>query len=190
MSFKVIFNSDNGDEAYFEDFLENLKDTDEHLLADIQSAGIEKSWNLPDDTYQKFYEFVSDIKASDLEFYREIFDKELKGKTIILYGILGKWSGNYSAYKILGTNLKDIFACHATNKFGENEFEIYSSNRQIYYKISDHDGNSFFKVGIVDNSDLDKVTSNIYDNEISKATKAKIKSAYWHLAEKINLKAA
>ena len=172
---KYIFDSDLLDDSFIESFKEFLECNDERdKLAQLQ--GVEKTYEMPQAIFDEFIQYVSECKEFEIAELRGEFDLELKGKTILLVGDYTRWNGTFSAYKVVGSNLKDILNISYSNS--DYEFELFAENRQVYSNFADHDGRSLMQFVVVDNKFVDKVTDDFYYNKVTSYTKSKMKSLY------------
>lgn len=94
-------------------------------------------------------------------------NKELEGR-ILCIADLGLWDGRKSGYKILGTNINNIFDI---NSQGFDYAEFYGDGYNIRAKEIHHDGTNFYLYRVIrENRNIENLLDAIYNGEeISKS---------------------
>lgn len=115
----------------------------------------------PDDE-DALEEFMAETNDSYFDDEHMNLNKELNG-SILCIADLGLWNGRKDGYKILGTNINNIFDI---NSRGFDYAEFYGDGKDIRAEEVHHDGTNFYLYRVIrEGRDIDKLLDAIYDGE-------------------------
>lgn len=104
------------------------------------------------------------VETNDSYFDDECLNlsKEIDGRILIIAD-LGLWDGRHSGYKILGTNIKEIFDI---NSRGFDYAEFYGDGKDIRGTEIHHDGTNYYLYRVIrEDRDINKLLDATYDGE-------------------------
>jgi hypothetical protein len=106
--------------------------------------------------------YMYETNNSYLDDERMNLDKTLDGRVLVIAD-LGLWNGRKQGYKILGTNLNNIFDI---NSRGFDYAEFYGDGYNIKGIEHHHDGTNYYEYRVIrENRDIDKLLDAIYNGE-------------------------
>lgn len=119
-----------------------------------------------------------DVVNNYLSDERINLDKPVNG-IIIAFANLGLWRGRRQGYKILGTNINDIFSVT------EDDNEWYGDGFNIRGRLSHHDGTNHILYRVAkDRDDAERIAEQIYNLEIDEAGfRRRTRSLYPYVAD-------
>jgi hypothetical protein len=107
-------------------------------------------------------DYMHETNSSYLDDERMNLNKTLDGRVLVIAD-LGLWNGRKQGYKILGTNLNNIFDI---NSRGFDYAEFYGDGYNIKGIEHHHDGTNYYEYRVIrENRDIDKLLDAIYNGE-------------------------
>ena len=125
---------------------------------DIEINELDKDPNDEDELYKWM------IEMNDMYFEDEQYNlnKEVDGRILIIAD-LGLWNGRKDAYKILGTNIKEIFNI---NPRGFDYAEFYGDGYNIRATEHHHDGTNHYLYRVIrEDRNINNLLDAIYNGE-------------------------
>lgn len=114
------------------------------------------------DNDDDLYNWMIEINDEYLGDEKMNLDKQVDGRILII-GDLGFWNGRKDGYKILGTNIKEIFNI---NSRGFDYAEFYGDGSDIRATEHHHDGTNYYLYRIIrEDRNIDKLLDAIYNGE-------------------------
>lgn len=114
------------------------------------------------DNDDDLYNWMIEINDEYLGDEKMNLDKQVDGRILII-GDLGFWNGRKDGYKILGTNIKEIFNI---NSRGFDYAEFYGDGFDIRATEHHHDGTNYYLYRIIrEDRNIDKLLDAIYNGE-------------------------
>lgn len=108
-----------------------------------------------------FEDVVDDLWA-DLAFEKMNLDKDIN-KVIIAYATLGLWNGKCAGYKIMGSNIKNIF-----NFYDYDDYEWYADKFDVRCNLYHHDGTNLVLFRCVkDEATANRICNKIYSGKMN-----------------------
>lgn len=105
-------------------------------------------------------DWMEETNNSYLDDEKANLNKELDGR-ILLIGDIGRWNGRSQGYKILGTNINEIFDIG-----GFDYAEFYGDGHNIRAKEIHHDGTNYYLYRVIrENRNIDNLLDAIYNGE-------------------------
>lgn len=124
----------------------------------LEMNGLEKDPNDED----AIYEWMIEMNDSYLYDERLNLNKEVGGRILIIAD-LGLWNGRKSGYRILGTNIKEIFNI---NTRGFDYAEFYGDGHNIKAVEYHHDGMNYYEYRVIrEDRNIDNLLDAIYNGE-------------------------
>ena len=115
----------------------------------------------PDDE-DAIYEWMIETNDMYLDDERYNLNKEVGGRILIIAN-LGLWNGRKSGYKILGSNIREIFNI---NSRGFDYAEFYGDGHNIRAEECHHDGTNYYEYRIVrEDRKIDNLLDDIYNGK-------------------------
>ena len=136
----------------------DIEDWRDGYKEDIEINELDKD---PNDE-EALYEWM--IEMNDMYFEDEQYNlnKEVDGRIIIIAD-LGLWNGRKDGYKILGTNIKEIFNI---NPRGFDYAEFYGDGYNIRATEHHHDGTNHYLYRVIrEDRNIDNLLDAIYNGE-------------------------
>ena len=122
----------------------------------------------PDDE-DAIYEWMIEMNDMYLNDERYNLNKEVGGRILIIAN-LGLWNGRKSGYKILGSNIREIFNIDSR---GFDYAEFYGDGHNIRAVEHHHDGTNYYLYRVIrDDRNIDNLLDAIYNDE--KITSSKL----------------
>ena len=113
----------------------------------------------PDDE-NDIYDWMVETNNDYLGDEQMNLDKVVDGRILVIAD-LGLWDGRKSGYKILGTNIKEIFDIG-----GFDYAEFFGDGKDIRAKEIHHDGTNYYLYRVIrEDQDIDKLLDAIYNGE-------------------------
>lgn len=107
-------------------------------------------------------DYMHETNNSYLDDERMNLNKTLDGRVLVIAD-LGLWNGRKPGYKILGTNLNNIFDI---NSRGFEYAEFYGDGYNIKGIEHHHDGTNYYEYRVIrEDRDIDKLLDAIYNGE-------------------------
>lgn len=121
----------------------------------------------PDDE-NAIYEWMHELNGEYLYDEQRNLDQQVDGRILIIAS-LGLWNGNKSGYKILGSNIKEIFNI---NSRGFDYAEFYGDGHNIKGTEHHHDGTNYYEYRVIrEDRNIDNLLDAIYNGEEISRTK-------------------
>jgi hypothetical protein len=136
----------------------DIEDWRDSYKEDIEINELDKD---PDDE-ETLYEWM--IEMNDMYFEDEQYNlnREVDGRILVIAD-LGLWNGRKDGYKILGTNIKEIFNI---NPRGFDYAEFYGDGYNIRATEHHHDGTNHYLYRVIrENRNIDNLLDAIYNGE-------------------------
>lgn len=115
----------------------------------------------PDDE-DDIYDWMVETNGYYLDDERMNLNKQLDGRILVIAN-LGMWDGRKQGYKILGTNLNEIFDI---NPSGFDYAEFYGDGRNIKATEHHHDGINYYEYRMIrEDRNIDNLLDAIYNGE-------------------------
>ena len=136
----------------------DIEDWRDSYKEDIEINELDKD---PDDE-DELYKWM--IEMNDMHFEDEQYNlnKEVDGRILIIAD-LGLWNGRKDGYKILGTNIKEIFNI---NPRGFDYAEFYGDGYNIRATEHHHDGTNHYLYRIIrEDRNIQNLLDDIYDGK-------------------------
>lgn len=115
----------------------------------------------PDDE-DAIYKWMYDMNLEYFYDEQMNLNKEIDGRILIIAN-LGFWNGRRSGYKILGSNIKEIFDI---NSRGFDYAEFYGDGRNIKGIEHHHDGTNYYEYRVVrEDRNIENLLDAIYNGE-------------------------
>ena len=147
-----------------------------------------KEWREEWTQYQREWREDDSYEPTDEEWYEEVtntlgdekmnLNKEIEG-VIIAFADLGLWNGRKQGYRIMGTNINNIFDVSADHN------EWYGDGNNIRSIHAHHDGTNYVLFRVAKNMESAKrICEKIYNGEIDeKGFRKRTKSLYPYVAK-------
>ena len=120
----------------------------------------------PDDE-DAIYDWMHEMNGEYLYDEQRNLNKQIDGRILIIAD-LGLWNGNKSGYKILGSNIKEIFNISSR---GFDYAEFYGDGYNIKGVEHHHDGTNYYEYRVIrEDRNIENLLDAIYNGEeISRA---------------------
>jgi hypothetical protein len=115
----------------------------------------------PDDE-DAIYDWMHEMNGEYLYDEQRNLNKQIDGRILIIAD-LGLWNGNKSGYKILGSNIKEIFNI---NSRGFDYAEFYGDGHNIKGVEHHHDGTNYYEYRVIrEDRNIENLLDAIYNGE-------------------------
>lgn len=136
----------------------NIEDWREAYEEYLEENGFDESHNNDDDLYN----WMDELNGEYLCDEQINLNKEVDGRILIIAD-LGLWNGRKSGYKILGSNIKEIFNI---NPRGFEYAEFYGDGHNIRAVEHHHDGTNYYEYRVIrEDRNIDNLLNDIYNGK-------------------------
>ena len=141
----------------------NIEDWRDGYKEFLELNDIDDDPNDEDAIYNWMYEMNGEYLGDE----KMNLDKTVDGRILII-GDIGRWNGRVDGYKMLGSNIKEIFNI---NDRGFDYAEFYSDGYNIRAIEHHHDGTNYYLYRVIrEDRNIDNLLDAIYEGkEISRS---------------------